>query len=221
MTAKTASPALPPPPVDIEASQGNDAGLATNAGRIVGGAFGMPAVISHAFAWLMTFLHTASALHMLQAVLLMCVYFLIIPLVVMSGFKLEIMWYGGIAIFTIKFWSVLWFIAQWVDGHLWDAMYTGADGTMLLGDLMHLFTGDGLMTPKRLVLDLVLMAMYVGFPTIWSGMMSWIGINVGRVLSQFTSDGQYPGNNKTGMQPPDVVGAVAEGVGKAVAVAAL
>jgi hypothetical protein len=32
---------------------------------------------------------------------------------------------GALAIFTVKFWAVMWYVANWVDGHLMKAMYDG------------------------------------------------------------------------------------------------
>ena len=202
LVAKAAATYTPPPPVDTAGSQGNDAGWATNLGRIGGGALAMPTIISRAVEWLMAFFHMASALQMLQSVILMGIYFMLPMIVVMSGYKLEMMWYGAVAIFTVKFWTVFWFIAQWFDAHLWSAMYISEDGIMVWGDLKQMVAGNGPMTPKRLVLDLVLMGMYLGFPAIWSGMMAWIGVHVGQALGNVLSDNARPGENKTGMKAP-------------------
>jgi hypothetical protein len=51
--------------------------------------------------------------------------------------------------------------------------------------------------------------MYVGFPLIWSGMMTWIGIRVGAVLTNMMKDNAHPGAaNKTGMSAEAVASKV-------------
>ncbi len=66
---------------------------------------------------------------MMQALVLMGIY-MFLPLVVfLSGFDLKAMFYGAVAIFTVKLWAAMWFIAQWVDARLIDSMYQAAKGT--------------------------------------------------------------------------------------------
>ena len=98
-----------------------------------------------------------------------------LPLImVFSRYSLSTMMVGGLAIFTVKFWSVMWFIARFMDDHLIAAMYPGSNGNMLLEAIT---TGlDG--SYKRMILNILLMMMYVGLPLLWSGMMAWVGVNV-------------------------------------------
>jgi hypothetical protein len=59
-----------------------------------------------------------------------------------------------------------------------------------------------------MILDIILFGMYIGFPMIWSGMMTWIGIRVGGVLSDFMKGNAHPAaNNPTGMSPGKAVNA--------------
>jgi hypothetical protein len=89
-------------------------------------------------------------------------------------------------------------------------MYSNwAQGSMVLGDVDQLIHNGSFLTPKRLILDIVLMGMNIGFPMIWTGMMGWIGINVGRVLSDYVSGNAQPARNTTGLADP-VVPAVAK-----------
>jgi hypothetical protein len=44
---------------------------------------------------------------------------------VLSGYDLKVFFLGALAIFTVKFWAVMWYVANWVDGHLMKAMYDG------------------------------------------------------------------------------------------------
>jgi len=95
-------------------------------------------------------------------------------IVVFSRYSLKMMFLGGLAIFTIKFWSTMWFIARWMDDHLIKAMYP--DSNVLMEAIT---TGlDG--SIKRTTLNIVLLSMYAGLPLIWSGMMGWIGLSIGK-----------------------------------------
>ena len=110
-----------------------------------------------------------------QPLILMGMYMFLPLIVVFSRYSLKVMFLGGLAIFTIKFWSVMWFIARWLDDHLIEAMYPGAGGSVLLEAIT---TGlDG--SIKRTTLNTLLLSMYFGFPLIWSGMMAWVGLHIG------------------------------------------
>jgi len=111
-----------------------------------------------------------------QPLILMGVYMFLPLIVVFSRYSLKVMFLGGLTIFTIKFWSVMWFIARWLDDHLIEAMYPGADGSVLIEAVMTGLTGS----IKRTTLNTLLLAMYAGFPLIWSSLMGWIGLNIGR-----------------------------------------
>ena len=92
---------------------GTDPSTAVDATRRVGGVFGGLFTGSAWLSTFMAFLHMTSALLMVQALILMAIYMLLPLIVLLSGYKLEVMFYGAMAIFTVKFWTVLWFIAQW------------------------------------------------------------------------------------------------------------
>jgi hypothetical protein len=99
------------------------------------------------------------------------------------------MFYGAMAVFTVKFWSVLWFIANWVDGRLQYAMYPDFNiSTFFKG-----ITEGGIY--QTFILDILQVAMFVSFPLIWSGMMAWVGINVGGKLSEIMGKNSSPGGN--------------------------
>jgi len=111
---------------------------------------------------------------MAQPMVLMAMYMFLPLIMVFSRYSLSTMMVGGLAIFTVKFWSVMWFIARFMDDHLIAAMYPGANGNVLLEAIT---TGlDG--SYKRMILNILLMMMYVGLPLLWSGMMAWVGVNV-------------------------------------------
>ena len=106
-----------------------------------------------------------------------------LPLIVfLSGFDLRVMFYGAVAIFTIKLWAAMWFIAQWVDARLIGAMYPGAQGSIIMQELAHLFSGTLPQGYKRMILNVLLLTLFIGLPVIWTAMMGWVGINVGNQL---------------------------------------
>jgi hypothetical protein len=44
-------------------------------------------------------------------------------IVVLSRYSISMMVIGAMAIFTVKFWSMLWYLALWVDQNLILSMY--------------------------------------------------------------------------------------------------
>jgi len=112
------------------------------------------------------------SISMAQPLILMALY-MFMPLALVVGcFSLRTMIAGGLAIFTVKMWPMMWFIARWLDDNLIGSMFPGADSV-----LNHFFH-DPLDLPgfqKRAVINFVLIGLYIGLPVIWSGMMAWAG----------------------------------------------
>ena len=114
-----------------------------------------------------------------------------LPLIVfLSGFDLRVMFYGAVAIFTIKLWAAMWFIAQWVDARLISGMYPGSQGNIFLQELTHLTSGTIPQGYKRLILNILLLALFIGLPLIWTAMMGWVGINVGNKLTNLVAEAE-------------------------------
>lgn len=113
-------------------------------------------------------------LPMIQAVILLGMYALLPLIVVISGYKLEMMVIGALAIFTVKFWTFLWEITKWVDQNMIAALYP--NGQSFLG-WVQTNTGDWAMdaVDKRMILDLITTALYLGLPVLWTAMMAWVG----------------------------------------------
>jgi hypothetical protein len=190
----------PPNMVDVTNTMGrNENNIMVRGLRGVGGVVGGVPVGMATIASLMGDAHTTAAIMMVQALILMCIYMLLPLIVLLSGYDLKVMFYGAMAIFTVKFWTVLWFTANWIDGHLMSSMFEG-QSLMSYGQSLL----DGTRTYKWAILNILLFGMYVGFPVIWSGMMSWIGVHVGGVLSNFMKANAHPGRNSTGMSIPIV-----------------
>ena len=84
---------------------------------------------------------------------------------------------GAMAIFTVKFWSVLWYLAMWVDQNLIQSMYP--DVNLFL----QLFANPGEHDAKRMLLNMITTSLYLGLPVLWSGMMAWAGLHLGRSIT--------------------------------------
>ena len=87
----------------------------------------------------------------------------------------------SIAIFTIKFWSVLWYLALWVNQNLILSMYPDVNV------FLQLFANLGEHDAKRMLLNMITTSLYLGLPLLWSAMMAWAGINVGRSIHAASS----------------------------------
>ena len=81
------------------------------------------------------------------------------------------------AIFTIKFWTVIWYLAMWVDQNLILSMYPDVN------IFLQLFANPGEHDAKRMLLNMITTSLYLGLPLLWSGMMAWAGVNVGRAIN--------------------------------------
>lgn len=165
--------------VDPESSLGDDRGWSDKAPQAVTGVMGAIGVAFAGFTASATMMPLITLMIMVQPLILMGMYMFLPVVTVMSGYSLQVMVTGALAVFTVKFWTVMWFIARWVDDHLIEAMYPGAGGTVLLEAVT---TGlDG--SYKRTVLNILLMGMYIGLPTLWTGMMAWAGFRLDRGIT--------------------------------------
>ena len=114
---------------------------------------------------------------MVQALLLLGIYALLPMIVVLSRYSLSMMVVGAMAIFTVKFWSVLWYLAMWVDQNLIQSMYPDVNV------FLQLFSNPGEHDVKRMLLNMITTSLYLGLPLLWSGMMAWVGVKVGRSIT--------------------------------------
>lgn len=124
-------------------------------------------------------------LPILQAILLMGIYALLPLYLVFARYSFNALIDGALAVFTIKFWTVLWYLVLWVDQNLIESMYP--DRNMLV----EVFLGNADHAGKRIMLNIVTTLMYVGLPILWSLMMGWAGSSIGRSLDGASS--QYRG----------------------------
>ena len=135
---------------------------------------------------MMAILH---GLPMVQAVLLLGIYALLPLFVVLSRYSLSMLMSGALAVFTVKFWSVLWYLALWVDQNLILSMYPD------VSIFLQIFANPGEHDAKRLLLNMITTSLYLGLPLLWSAMMGWAGIHVGRSLATAASPLTRPAEN--------------------------
>lgn len=122
-------------------------------------------------AYIRIFLEAAP---MMQALILMGLYALLPFFVLMSRYKFTVFMNGALVLFIVKFWTVLWFFAWWVDQNLIAAFYSEP------GAVTTLFNVD--MTMKRFILSVLTGMMYIVFPAIFSVYAAMAGIGAGRAL---------------------------------------
>ncbi|WP_230971778.1 conjugal transfer protein TraG N-terminal domain-containing protein [Nitrogeniibacter aestuarii] len=113
-----------------------------------------------------------------QPIILLAMY-MFLPLVLLfDRFSFRSMFLGAIAIFSVKSWTAWWFIANWLYDHMLVAMYPTA--LNLMSAILQLQLDDAM---KRVVVNTVLIAMYIGFPLIWSSMLGIVGLQVANGIS--------------------------------------
>lgn len=127
-----------------------------------------------------------------QAIILMGMYAMLPLIVVISGYKLEVMVIGALAIFTVIFWTFLWDLARWTDQYLIAAFHP-TDQTLL-----SFITKPTSTATKRIVLDMITSAMYIGLPLLWTAMMAWVGYRmmgeIGGAMNQLMGPINKAGN---------------------------
>ncbi|THT98413.1 conjugal transfer protein TraG [Lampropedia puyangensis] len=167
----------------------------TKAGRWVAGLAGSPKLFMEGLTSAATMRFLMALLPMIQALVLMGLYMFLPMVVFLSGFNLSIMFTGAIAIFTVKFWSAMWEVAFWIDARLMQAMYGGTQIENVAKQFVYAWEDGSLPGEKRILLNIMLMVMFVGFPMIWSGMMAWAGAHMSTVFGNFMTSGSSLGRS--------------------------
>ena len=117
-------------------------------------------------------------LPMAQALLLMGIYMFLPLATFLSGFDIRMLFYGAVAIFTVKFWAIMWVIAQWIDARLINAMYPGTSGNIIMQEFTHVAKGALPQGYKRMLLNILLLTLFIGLPMIWTALMGWFGVKL-------------------------------------------
>ena len=169
----------------IAGNTANTGWLATAETMVKGGLAAGGVITASAF-FSVTMTVALQALPMVQALLLLGIYALLPMMVVLSRYTLSMMVVGAMAIFTVKFWSVLWYLALWVDRNLIQSMYPDVNV------FLQIFANPGEHDAKRMLLNMITTSLYLGLPLLWSGMMAWAGMNVGRSIEAATNPLRNP-----------------------------
>ena len=188
-----------PSALQIDKVVGADGGFMQRAMQIVPDIIGAGGMLSKAFEAQASRFPIIQFATMAQPLILMAIY-MFLPLILVFGrYSLQVMFMGALAIFTVKSWAAMWYIARWLDEHLMVAMYPDA-ATLLHTILLEPDAGAAL---KRTTLNTLLVGLYIGLPFIWSGMMGWIGMRVmngiADVKTQAIGAGSAAGRTGAGM----------------------
>jgi len=122
-------------------------------------------------AYLRVFLGAAQ---MVQALVLMGLYSLLPFFILISRYKFSLLIIGTLILFTVKFWTVLWFFAWWVDQNLIQAFYPDTDSVTTL------FSTD--LTLKRIILNFLTGGLYLILPLLLSVYLGLAGIRAASQL---------------------------------------
>ena len=189
--------------VDQDRITGSDYDTVTTIGRSITGAISALGVGTSGIVASVAITPLMTALPLMQAIVLMGIY-MFLPLVTfLSGFDLKVMFYGAVAIFTVKLWAAMWFIAQWIDTRLINAMYPGLSGNVIFQELTNITNGSIPEFYKRIILNVLLLTLFIGLPLIWTAMMGWVGVRIGseitNIAKQSESQSQKAASNSTSM----------------------
>ena len=171
---------------DLVANNTGSMGWLSTAENFVKGGLASGGVVTTSAMFSVTMTAILQALPMVQAVLLLGIYALLPLVVVLSRYSISMMVVGAMAIFTVKFWSVLWYLSMWVDQNLIRSMYPDVNV------FLQIFANPGEHDIKRLLLNMITTSLYLGLPLLWSGMMAWVGVQVGRSIEAAASPLRSP-----------------------------
>ena len=174
---------------DLVTNNTGTAGALSYVERIAKGGLASGGVIAASALFSVTMTAILTGLPMIQAVLLLGIYALLPMLVVLSRYSLSMLVTGALAVFTVKFWTVLWYLALWVDQNLILSMYPDVN------TFFQIFANPGEHDIKRMLLNMITTSLYIGLPLLWSALMSWAGIHLGRSLSTAASPLARPAEN--------------------------
>jgi hypothetical protein len=147
------------------------------------------------------------ALPMIQALLEMMIIIVIPALLMFSAYEPKTVITISFALFALIFITFWWELAGWLDDRLITVLYDNMS-EQGISDSDIPFAGFFSSTVDGWIMNLVLGMMYVVFPMFWVGMLSWVGINLGNVISS--------GLEKAGAQPQKAGADAGRGLQKAV-----
>ena len=108
----------------------------------------------------------------IQATVLMLITIVLPFIIVFSSYKVSTLIFMSIVLFAVKFWTVLWAIAHWLDNHLIDA----------LAPNWHEFYRSEVLIADDII-SFVIAMLFIVMPLFWLGALSWIGFRVGGAMN--------------------------------------
>ena len=96
---------------DLIAHNASSSGVINAAGNILKGGLAAGGVIASSALFSATMTAVLQTLPVVQAIILLGIHALLSMVVVLSRYSITMMVVGAMAIFTVKFWSVLWYLA--------------------------------------------------------------------------------------------------------------
>ncbi|MEQ1636827.1 MAG: conjugal transfer protein TraG N-terminal domain-containing protein [Methylococcales bacterium] len=114
----------------------------------------------------------------LQACVLMVIYTLLPFVILFSSYDIGTMMFMSVVIFSVKFWTVLWAIAHWLDNHLIEALEPSWYQMEIANNLV-----------PEMMINFVTGLLFVALPIFWSGLLGWAGFAVGSAVNNLVDNG--------------------------------
>lgn len=108
----------------------------------------------------------------IQAVVLMLIYALMPLYFWFSSYQPDKIIFMSIIVFSVKFWTVLWAIANWLDNNLIEAIKPSWYNLQLTNNML-----------VEMIIDFVIGGMFVVMPLFWSGLLTWAGFTIGNQMT--------------------------------------
>jgi hypothetical protein len=140
----------------------------------------------------------------IQAVVLMLLVIVLPFIVVFSSYKISVIIFMSIVFFAVRFWTVLWAIAHWLDNHLLAALSPewynfDRPSSLVADDIIGFVTG----------------MLYIAMPLFWLGGLTWAGFRIGSSISQSMGKLSSPGESAGQQGGSAVKSGVSKGLDKA------
>ena len=150
-----------------------------------------------------------TAAPIIQAVVLMLIYLLMPFYFLFSSYQIGKMIFMSIILFSVKFWTVLWAVAHWLDNNLKTAITPS--WWQLISNHDNLQQNNMLV---EMVLDFVIGGLFVVVPLFWSGVLTWAGHRVDSALTSIAKEFGGTAHSAGSKAGKASTGSVKKGIGK-------
>jgi len=163
-------------------SRFNDPGLANTLNSVAA----TVGAIEEATSFYPTLYLIKVAAPIIQAVVLMLIYTLMPFYFWLSSYDIGKVIFMSIIVFSVKFWTVLWALAHWLDNNLILALDPG---------WFELFKTGQNNIVIRFVIGFITGGLFVVAPLFWSGLLTWAGFKIGSQLPTSVDKAADPAGN--------------------------